>query len=168
MAPFTTDQEKLSHYRKKAVQYARWSGRWRKLLLTRYAPRVADLGDRASVRNLGRLLVALSEPWAPTMNNLDRCAGIDTSNTTTEVLLELFVAGVRKAERSAASSMASSLNIHLRAEQLVRESGGRLSLTGAYRELSRRGHAAQAAKRVPQAMVQKPTIFAWQTRADLA
>ncbi len=97
----TQERKRLHGYREEAAKFKRWSKRWRKLLLTRYAPRVAELGDGHLTKKLGGLLVALSEPWAPTMGNLDKCIDRVASNVTTEILVELFVEDVRKAERSA-------------------------------------------------------------------
>lgn len=57
-------------------------------------------------------------------------------------------------------------NIHLRAEQLVRESRGRLTLRAAYRELSARSAAAK--RHAPAAIGTSRQVHAWQTRADLA
>ncbi len=57
-------------------------------------------------------------------------------------------------------------DIHTRAANLVRDSRGRLNLREAYQELSRRSHAAQAAKQASP--LKKPVTFAWQQRADLA
>lgn len=56
-------------------------------------------------------------------------------------------------------------NIHLRAETLVRESRGRLTLTDAYRELNRRSQAVQTARKNAALPQPKP---AWLSRADLA
>lgn len=57
-------------------------------------------------------------------------------------------------------------DIHTRAAQLVRESRGRLNLREAYAELSRRSHLARLVRKT-QAMP-KPTVHAWQDRADLS
>ncbi len=57
-------------------------------------------------------------------------------------------------------------NIHQRAEQLVRDSCGRLTLREAYQELAKRAQTAKAARKV-EAMP-RPAGFAWQMRKDLA
>ncbi len=57
-------------------------------------------------------------------------------------------------------------NIHARAEQLVRDSRGRLNLREAYQELSRRAQSAKTARRVES--LPRPAAFAWQQRSDLA
>ena len=56
-------------------------------------------------------------------------------------------------------------NIHTRAENLVRESRGRLTLREAYSELSRRAQVAKAARKVES--LPKPSMHAWQMRADM-
>lgn len=60
-------------------------------------------------------------------------------------------------------------NIHQRAEQLVRESRGRLNLREAYAELSRYGQAAKArnAGQATRGTSRQTQTHAWQLRADL-
>lgn len=57
-------------------------------------------------------------------------------------------------------------NIHQRAENMVRESRGRMTLREAYSELARRAQPAKTRAKI--AALPKPSTFAWQGRADLS
>lgn len=55
----------------------------------------------------------------------------------------------------------NKMDIHQRAEQLARESRGRLTVSEARRELGRRGARARHAKK-PKNAPTKPVVYWWQ------